>query len=55
MINTRTNDFMAKLTELVRTSGLPVCNARLCLDAVRAQLLQLEAKAIEEEKKEEGQ
>ncbi|MCD8147858.1 MAG: hypothetical protein LUD84_11405 [Clostridiales bacterium] len=50
MLNTRTNDFLVALAKLVQESGLPPVNARLALDLVRSQLVELERAAIEQEK-----
>lgn len=50
MLNTKTNDFLVALAKLVQESGLPPVNARLALDLVRSQLVDLERAAIEQEK-----
>ena len=57
MINTKTNEFMAALTDLVNHSGLPACNVRLCLELVKDRVKDLEIQALAEEKQEghEGQ
>lgn len=49
MINTKTNDFITDLSKLVWECGLPVCVARMALDLMRGQLVQLEAKALAQE------
>jgi len=54
-INGKTNDFLAALTKLVQESGLPVCNARLCLETLRLQLMELERQAISKEAEQESQ
>ncbi len=53
-INGATNEFMEKLTGLIQASGLPVVNVRLCLEAVRLELMGLERQAIEQEKAQEA-
>ncbi|MCD8189065.1 MAG: hypothetical protein LUD78_02410 [Clostridiales bacterium] len=53
MLNTQTNNFLAVLTKLVNECGLPVVNARLCLDLVRMQLAEAERAAMEQEKQAE--
>ncbi|MCD7919241.1 MAG: hypothetical protein LUG45_04075 [Clostridiales bacterium] len=50
MLNTKTNEFLAAVTRLVQESGLPPVNARLALDVVRLQLVELEKKAMEQER-----
>ncbi|MCC8075274.1 MAG: hypothetical protein LIO95_04915 [Clostridiales bacterium] len=50
MLNTKTNDFLVALAKLVQESGLSPVNARLALDLVRNQLVELERAAIEQEK-----
>ncbi|MCD8009073.1 MAG: hypothetical protein LUF68_09135 [Clostridiales bacterium] len=50
MLNTKTNELLAAMVKLVQESGLPPVNARLVLDVVRAQLVELERAAIEQEK-----
>ncbi|MCC8075712.1 MAG: hypothetical protein LIO95_07230 [Clostridiales bacterium] len=50
MLNTQTNEFLTKLVNLVNASPLPVVNTRLCLDIVRAQLVEAERAAIEQER-----
>ncbi|MCD7886736.1 MAG: hypothetical protein LUG44_03855 [Clostridiales bacterium] len=52
-INTQTNAFLAALTKLVQESGLPPVNARLALDIIRSQLVELERAAVEREKQQE--
>lgn len=54
MINTKTNEFMAALTDLVNRSGLPACNVRLCLELVKDRVKDLEIQALAEEKREES-
>ncbi len=54
-INTQTNEFLTALVELVQSSGLPVVNARLCLDVVRAQLADAERAAMEVERQQTKQ
>ncbi|MCD8367932.1 MAG: hypothetical protein LUC48_07925 [Clostridiales bacterium] len=49
MLNTKTNEFLAAVTRLVQESGLPPVNARLALDVVRLQLIELEKQAMEQE------
>lgn len=49
MINTKTHEFMTKLTALIDGSMLPACNVKLCLDVVRAHVAQIEAQAIAQE------
>ncbi|MCD7822047.1 MAG: hypothetical protein LUG64_07555 [Clostridiales bacterium] len=49
-INTQTNAFLAALAKLVQESGLPPVNARLALDIIRGQLVELERAAVEREK-----
>ncbi|MCD8142274.1 MAG: hypothetical protein LUD83_03195 [Clostridiales bacterium] len=49
MLNTKTNAFLTALSKLVNESGLPPVNARLALDVVRLQLMDLEKKAMEQE------
>ncbi|MCD8127693.1 MAG: hypothetical protein LUD82_09725 [Clostridiales bacterium] len=50
MLNTKTNEFLAAVTRLVQESGLPPVNARLALDVVRLQLMELEKQAMEQER-----
>lgn len=52
-INQKTNQFLTKLTDLVKNCGLPACNARMALDLVRNQVAQLEAQAMEQERQAE--
>lgn len=49
MLNTKTNEFLVAVTRLVQESGLPPVNARLALDVVRLQLIELEKQAMEQE------
>lgn len=50
MINTKTNEFLTALAKLVAECGLPTCNARMALDLVRNQVMDLERQAVEQEK-----
>lgn len=50
MINTKTNEFLTALAKLVAECGLPACNARMALDLVRNQVMDLERQAVEQEK-----
>ncbi len=54
MINKKTEEFFEQLAKLINESGLPPVNVRLVLDLVRAQILDLEHKAVEQETEQEA-
>lgn len=49
MINTKTNEFITQLANLVNNAELPVCNVRLALNFVLTQVMEIERAAIQQE------